>query len=180
MKKILWRLLNIKVALEHFSRFRAIRRNKCDGHTMYESFFIATNVISSSFLEFGTPELDLRHATLMWKIHEKVRFWWWSRTSDANKKFLVGRMNMLWVSKMFSERRGTQRTSNHDRTIPHSYYFCENVQPPLLATVRTPPLYLTVSLLNMIFSYSLSHLKEKTHYRYFPDFERSLISDFPR
>ena len=75
-EKILWRLLNIKVALEHFSRFRAIRRNKCDGHTMYESIFIATNVISSSFLEFGTPELDLRHAILMCKIHEKVRFSW--------------------------------------------------------------------------------------------------------
>ena len=26
---------------------------------------------------------------------------------------------------MFSDRRGTQRTSNHDRTTPHSYYFCE-------------------------------------------------------
>ena len=129
-EKILWRLLNIKVALEHFSRFRAIRRNKCDGHTMYESIFIATNVISSSFLEFGTPELDLRHAILMCKIHEKVRFSWWCRTSDANKKFLVGRMNMLWVSKMFSERRGTQRTSNHDRTIPNTYYFCKNAEPP--------------------------------------------------
>ena len=75
-EKILWRLLNIKVALEHFSRFRAIRRNNFDGHMMYESIFIATNVISSSFLQFGTPEVDLRHTILMWKIHEKVRFSW--------------------------------------------------------------------------------------------------------
>ena len=150
MKNFLWRLGNIKVALEDFSRCRAIRRIKCDGYTMYESIFIATNVISSSFLEFGTPELDLRHAILMCKIHEKVRFSWWCRTSDANKKFLVGRMNMLWVSKMFSERRGTQRTSNHDRTIPHSYYFCKNAEPPpLLTTVRTPLLYM-VSFLSYI------------------------------
>ena len=144
MRKFLWRLLNIKVALEHFSRFMAIRRNKCDGHTMYESIFIATNVISSSFLEFGTPELDLRHAILMCKIHEKVRFSWWCRTSDANKKFLVGRMNMLWVSKMFSERRETQRTSNHDRMIPHSYYFYKNVEVPPFShgqdTIWTGPL----------------------------------------
>ena len=86
-EKILCRVWNIKTALEDFSRFRAIRRNNCDGHTMYESIFIATNVISSSFLEFGTPELDLRHAILMCKIHEKVRFSWWCRTSDANEKF---------------------------------------------------------------------------------------------
>ena len=143
-KKILCRVWNIKTALEDFSRFRAIRRNNCDGHTMYESIFIATNVISSSFLQFGTPEVDLRHTILMWKIHEKVRFSWWCRTSDANKKFLVGRINMLWVSKMFSERRETQRTSNHDRTIPHSCYFYKNADP-LLATVRTPLLYFSTS-----------------------------------
>ena len=75
-ENFLWRLGNIKVALEDFSRFRAIRRNKCAVHTMYESIFIATNVISSSFLEFGTPELDLRHAILMCKIHENVQFSW--------------------------------------------------------------------------------------------------------
>ena len=45
-----------------------------NGHTMYETISLAKNVIRSSFLEFGTPELDLRHATSMWKIHEKVRF----------------------------------------------------------------------------------------------------------
>ena len=39
-------------------------------------------------------------------------------------------MNMLQVSKMFSDRRGTQLTSNHDHTTPHSYYFCENADPP--------------------------------------------------
>ena len=66
----------MKLGLEDVSRFKAIRRSKRDGHTMYETIFIATNVISSSFLEFGTPELDLRHAILMCKIHEKVRFSW--------------------------------------------------------------------------------------------------------
>ena len=68
----------------------AIRRNKCDDYTMYESIFIATNVISSSFLEFGTPELDLRHATLMWKIMKKCDF-------DGEVELQMRIKNFWWV-----------------------------------------------------------------------------------